>query len=214
MIKYECEGYIYDPAVGDPDAGIDPETAFEDIPDQEKMFSFLQKTKQKMQVQNCQTLKDPKRTYKRNGGQIMTYDLNITFDDNLVTGNETIDTQHKELIDRIQNFVTACQNGDSKVKAIKMLDYLDEYTDFHFKEEEKLQEKSGYPEREKHYEKHEEFRKTIQELYEYLQEYEGPTDRFSELVQKNVIDWLFGHIKTYDRSVAKFIFMKQNPDRC
>lgn len=29
MIKYECEpcGYIYDPTVGDPDAGIDPETA-------------------------------------------------------------------------------------------------------------------------------------------------------------------------------------------
>ena len=89
----------------------------------------------------------------------MTYDLNITFDDNLVTGNETIDTQHKELIDRIQNFVTACQNGDSKVKAIKMLDYLDEYTDFHFKEEEKLQEKSGYPERENHHEKHEEFKR-------------------------------------------------------
>ena len=167
-----------------------------------------------MQVRNCQTLKEPKRTYKRNGGQIMTYDLNITFDDNLVTGNKTIDTQHKELIDRIQNFVIASQNGDSKVKAIKLLDYLNEYTDFHFKEEEALQEKNGYPEREKHYEKHEEFKKTIQELYEYLQEYEGPTDRFSELVQKNVIDWLFGHIKTYDRSVAKFIFMKQNPDRC
>ena len=47
----------------------------------------------------------------------MTYDLNITFDDNLVTGNNTIDTQHKELIDRIRNFVVACQNGDSKVKA-------------------------------------------------------------------------------------------------
>ena len=58
----------------------------------------------------------------------MTYDLNITFDDNLITGNKTIDTQHKELIERIQNFVTACQNGDSKLKAIKMLDYLDEYT--------------------------------------------------------------------------------------
>ena len=27
---------------------------------------------------------------------------NITFDDNLITGNETIDTQHQELIDRIQ----------------------------------------------------------------------------------------------------------------
>ena len=91
----------------------------------------------------------------------MTYDLNITFDDNLVTGNETIDTQHKELIDRIQNFVTACQNGNSKVKAIKMLDYLDEYTDFHFKEEEKLQEKSGYPEREKHPPSTKPFRQSI-----------------------------------------------------
>ena len=35
---------------------------------------------------------------------------------------------------------------DSKLKAIKMLDYLDEYTNFHFKEEEKLQENAGYPE--------------------------------------------------------------------
>ena len=35
MKKYECEpcGYIYDPAVGDPDGGIAPGTAFEDIPD-------------------------------------------------------------------------------------------------------------------------------------------------------------------------------------
>ena len=52
-----------------------------------------------------------------------------------------------------------------------MLDYLDEYTDFHFKDEEKLQEKAGYPEGEKHHENLEEFKKTIQELHEYLQDY-------------------------------------------
>lgn len=35
MQKYRCTvcGYIYDPAVGDPDGGIDPGTSFEDIPD-------------------------------------------------------------------------------------------------------------------------------------------------------------------------------------
>ena len=35
MKKYECEtcGYIYDPEAGDPDSGIAPGTAFEDIPD-------------------------------------------------------------------------------------------------------------------------------------------------------------------------------------
>mgnify|MGYP000428388717 CR=1 FL=1 len=139
---------------------------------------------------------------------------NVEFDESLVTGNEMIDEQHKELIGKIQDLLRSCEKGSEKATAVKMLNYLATYTDYHFKEEEKLQEKSGYPERENHHEKHEEFTKTIQELHEYLQEYEGPTDRFSELVQKNVIDWLFGHIKTYDRSVAKFIFMKQNPDRC
>ncbi len=35
MKKYECTvcGYIYDPAVGDPENGVAPGTAFDDIPD-------------------------------------------------------------------------------------------------------------------------------------------------------------------------------------
>jgi len=35
MKKYRCEvcDYIYDPAEGDPDGGIAPGTAFEDVPD-------------------------------------------------------------------------------------------------------------------------------------------------------------------------------------
>ena len=36
MDKYECTacGYIYDPEVGDPDSGIAPGTAWEDIPEE------------------------------------------------------------------------------------------------------------------------------------------------------------------------------------
>jgi len=35
MQKYKCTvcGYIYDPEKGDPDSGIEPGTAFEDIPE-------------------------------------------------------------------------------------------------------------------------------------------------------------------------------------
>ena len=35
MEKYQCLpcGYIYDPELGDPDTGIAPGTAFEDLPD-------------------------------------------------------------------------------------------------------------------------------------------------------------------------------------
>ncbi|HHY91150.1 MAG TPA: rubredoxin [Clostridiales bacterium] len=35
MEKYKCTacGYIYDPEIGDPDNGVNPGTAFEDIPE-------------------------------------------------------------------------------------------------------------------------------------------------------------------------------------
>ena len=122
--------------------------------------------------------------------------MNITFDDNLITGNKTIDSQHQELIDRIRQFVAACESGDSKIKAIKMLDYLDEYTNFHFQEEEELQKKVSYPEFSGHHAKHEEFKTSIQEQ-----------------VKCNVVDWLFQHIKTFDRSVAEYIHLKDNSDR-
>ena len=36
MKKYKCLlcGYVYDPAVGDPDNGVEAGTAFEDLPDE------------------------------------------------------------------------------------------------------------------------------------------------------------------------------------
>ena len=128
--------------------------------------------------------------------------MTITFDNNLITGNETIDTQHKELIDRIQQFVTACESGDGKIKAIKMLD-----------QEETLQEKVAYPELANHHAKHEEFKKSIQELYDFLNENEGPNEQFIEQVKRNVVDWLFHHIKTFDRSVAEYIHLHDNSER-
>lgn len=35
MSKYECTicGYVYDPMVGDPDNGIEPETPFDELPE-------------------------------------------------------------------------------------------------------------------------------------------------------------------------------------
>ena len=137
--------------------------------------------------------------------------MEITFDESLVTGNETIDTQHKELIERIRVFVNSCENNSGKIKAIQMLDYLADYTDFHFSAEEKLQEEVGYPAYKEHCAKHAEFKENLKDLYEFLQEAEGPTDEFVKQVEINVVDWLFSHIKAFDRSVAEFIFMRENP---
>ena len=131
--------------------------------------------------------------------------MKLEFDKSLVTGNDMIDAQHKELIGKIDSLLTYCENGEEKVKAIKMLDYLAEYTDFHFGEEEKLQEEVSFPGMEEHKKKHAEFKKAVEELHDMLEEEEGPTDAFVDAVKKNVVDWLFDHIKQMDQALAAFV---------
>ena len=50
------------------------------------------------------------------------------FNENLYTGNEKIDGQHKEIIEKINKLVAACENGSCQLESIKMLDYLADYT--------------------------------------------------------------------------------------
>ena len=57
--------------------------------------------------------------------------MRAEFDDSLVTGNEMIDTQHRELIDKINKLLDSCETSKDKVVAVKTLDYLADYTEFH-----------------------------------------------------------------------------------
>ena len=127
------------------------------------------------------------------------------FDKSLVTGNEMIDGQHKELIGKINKLVDCCEQGGGKLEAIKMLDYLSDYTEFHFGAEEKLQEEISYPGIEEHKKQHAAFVKAVAELHEMLEE--GPSAAFVEAVNKNVIDWLYKHIKGFDCSIAAYMNM-------
>ena len=67
------------------------------------------------------------------------------FSENLITGNEMIDSQHKELIEKMNQLLESCENGNDKLTAVKTLDYLEDYTDYHFKAEEQLQRDIDYP---------------------------------------------------------------------
>lgn len=135
------------------------------------------------------------------------------FDDSLVTGNEMIDSQHKELIEKINQLLDTCETASGKIQAIQTLGYLADYTDYHFKAEEELQETINYPGIAEHKRQHEDLRRVVAELHEMLEESEGPTDEFVVQVQKNVIDWLYRHIKGFDRSVAEYKNMTLNNER-
>ncbi len=45
-----------------------------------------------------------------------------------------------------------------------------------------------------------------------LEEQEGPTEAFVAQVQENVINWLYNHIKGFDRSVAEYKNMRGNSE--
>lgn len=144
----------------------------------------------------------------------MREEFRVEFDETLFTGNATIDEQHKELIDRINKVMILCENDKvPKKEAVQLLGFLGDYVEFHFGEEEKLQEEIGYPGIADHKKKHEELRNTVKALHEMLEEQEGPTAEFVEQVYKNVAEWLLYHIRGFDRSVAEFAFMRENENR-
>lgn len=139
--------------------------------------------------------------------------MRAEFDDTLVTGNEMIDAQHKELIAKINKLLDSIETSNDKLVAVKTLDYLAEYTEFHFGEEEKLQEEIGYPGIKEHKKEHDSLRAVVKDLHNMLEEEEGPSNAFVEQVRVNVIEWLYKHIKGFDRSVAEYKNMNYNGDR-
>lgn len=124
-----------------------------------------------------------------------------------------IDSHHKELIDRMNKLLDSCERSNEKSVAVKTLDYLADYTDFHFAAEEELQKEIEYPGYEQHKAQHEAFKKTIQELDQMLEEEEGPSNAFVEKVQENVVKWFYTHIEGFDRSVAEYKFMRESDER-
>ena len=135
------------------------------------------------------------------------------FTDDLITGNEMIDTQHKELIGKINDLFKSCEEHSNQSGAARMLNFLADYTEYHFNEEEALQKSIGYPGLKEHQAKHEELRTAVQELHEMLMEEEGPTDAFVDKVTEKIRDWLYYHIQTFDRSVAEFKYMRDSAER-
>jgi len=131
--------------------------------------------------------------------------MNVTFDKSLETGNELIDKQHQELIDRVNKLLESCEKGTEKRAAIQTLNFLLDYTVFHFEAEEKLQEEASYPGLEAHKEQHKSFIKSVHELLEMLEEEEGPTDAFVAAVNKNITEWLLNHIQVQDKAVAAYV---------
>ena len=127
----------------------------------------------------------------------------------LVTGNDMLDAQHRELIDRMNKLVESCDENNSKSVAMKTLDFLSDYMNFHFSAEEELQKKLSYPEYAAHKTEHTIFKQTIRELEQLLEEEDGLSGDFTSKVQEQVVEWFYSHVKRFDKPFAEYVFAQE-----
>ena len=128
----------------------------------------------------------------------------IVFTPDLFTNVAQIDEQHKELFNRINIVASMGDEPLSKEETEKTLDFLGNYIIKHFDDEEKLQRKTGYPKFSWHHEMHKWYIAEFEKLKEeYCQN--GPSEQFTLLLNKSIINWIVKHIKTVDMYLANYL---------
>lgn len=122
----------------------------------------------------------------------------------LETGNRQIDTEHKQLIDAINNLVEACNSGKGRIEVEKTINFLANYTKTHFAHEEELQKKYKYPDYINHKKLHTEFINVVTEMQKEYKE-KGVSIVLVGQVNSKVASWVIRHINKEDKKVANHI---------
>lgn len=122
----------------------------------------------------------------------------------LETGNALIDSEHRQLIQAINDLLSACSQGRGRAEMNKTAQFLQDYTAKHFADEERLQQSHKYPDYPSHRQYHESFKKVVGELVQKLNE-QGPTVQLVGEVNSALAGWLLNHIKREDKKLAAFL---------
>ena len=128
----------------------------------------------------------------------------IEWDESLSIGVDLIDEQHKMLLQRLNDLSKAIEETHGEGGIVQTLDFLIDYTDFHFSDEEKCMDEHDYPGLENQKKQHEEFRVALKHMVEDY-EYEGVTRALTTSVNVFLHNWLINHIKGVDHKLGEFL---------
>src|ERR1035437_1446984 len=92
----------------------------------------------------------------------------IIWDETLSVKIDSIDLQHKKLIDLINSFYENLSKDSNKGKMLELIMALKDYTLFHFSSEEKCMKQANYPDFEKHKIEHQKFVTAVQDFEDQI----------------------------------------------
>lgn len=170
--------------------------------DPDVVEAFLRCEKEFMEV--YETYKFFVERYDLLEGAQSRKDLKVNWTDDLTVGIKDIDTQHKELIARINNMFDAIITGKGKEEISGTLRFLEDYVIMHFGMEEELMLNCDYPDYSLHLSQHMRFIEKLSELKNKF-ETQGASSELVIDLNRHVVEWLINHICKVDKNLGLFL---------
>ena len=126
--------------------------------------------------------------------------MSMTWSEDLAIGVAQIDQQHRELFRRFEMVLEACRQGQGRSRLVELHQFLADYAERHFADEETLMRVKGYPRLAEHMAQHAKFRAQMASLNAILT-VQGPSIALLVETNQKVMHWLVEHIRKTDRAL-------------
>lgn len=125
----------------------------------------------------------------------------INWTDELSVEIDSIDKQHKILVDLINSFYENINQGSKKEKIEELIKSMKDYTVFHFSTEEKYMKDFDYPDFYNHKVEHDKFVETV---LNFEERYKSGKLLLSVEITNFIKVWASNHIMGTDKMYSKF----------
>lgn len=126
----------------------------------------------------------------------------IKWRDSYDTGIDTVDQEHRKLVDQIEAMHKCIRDKEPKETVEKVLSEIVKYTHTHFSNEEALMEEKGYPLLEEHKGLHQGL---IAEVGEYKERLLKDFPDGRQELYRFLREWLINHILESDKAFGTYV---------
>ncbi len=121
--------------------------------------------------------------------------------DDLLTGVDDIDAQHRTLFKFANLIVDPSTRQGEDASFVRSLAFLVEYVHFHFAAEELAMKRSAYPEADQHAESHARFREKVAKFIDLSRD-DASMSEVRDFLKAAIVGWLTEHIRVKDKALA------------
>lgn len=130
----------------------------------------------------------------------------LSWNDQYLIGQATIDEQHKMLFRLVNDFHTHWMERRDRQDIARVLSQLIRYGELHFQDEESIMAQEGYPQLDSHHQIHE---MLIEEIFKLNEELADKSRLLDRDITKFLKQWLIDHIVHNDYEFRNFLQRKK-----